>query len=211
MRSREIPWSVIMRCRDQVAEQYPSIWMLPVVGSILEQVKREIAPHATVLDVGAYQRRLEGVLKDAGFQGTYQSMDVDRASHHDYYTMEDVHGQFDVVTMLELIEHVPETVYVDLLDQAKRVLKKGGKLVVSTPNIFHPYAFHLGGPSHVSPYPFDEMAGLALHKGFTNLRLYRACGEEPLKWRMAFRMVGPLLNKYLGLDYAKSVVMVCER
>jgi len=41
---------------------------------------------------------------------------------------------FDLVTMIELIEHLPMEAVNNLLDEARRVLKPGGSLVVTTPN-----------------------------------------------------------------------------
>jgi len=43
-------------------------------------------------------------------------------------------GSFDVVTIIELIEHLEENVVTDLLTEARRVLTPGGKIVLTTPN-----------------------------------------------------------------------------
>lgn len=43
-------------------------------------------------------------------------------------------SQFDIVLFLEVIEHLPEGTEDEALDEIKRVLKKGGNLILSTPN-----------------------------------------------------------------------------
>jgi 2-polyprenyl-3-methyl-5-hydroxy-6-metoxy-1,4-benzoquinol methylase len=44
------------------------------------------------------------------------------------------HKSLDFVTMLEVIEHLPEEVEQKILEQIRKSLKKSGKLVISTPN-----------------------------------------------------------------------------
>ncbi|MGQ0645558.1 MAG: class I SAM-dependent methyltransferase, partial [Elusimicrobiota bacterium] len=43
-------------------------------------------------------------------------------------------ASFDVVTMIELIEHLPQKEIVVLLKETQRVLRPGGRLLLSTPN-----------------------------------------------------------------------------
>ena len=58
---------------------------------------------------------------------------------HEFLTL---HGEglpfaddtFDVVTMLELIEHLPQSQGVALLREVRRVLRSGGCLILTTPN-----------------------------------------------------------------------------
>lgn len=48
-------------------------------------------------------------------------------------------GVFDAATLIELIEHLAPSAAANLLEEAARVLKPGGKLVVSTPNYGGPW------------------------------------------------------------------------
>ncbi len=43
-------------------------------------------------------------------------------------------GPFDVVTMLAVLEHFPPTSYVSLRDGCERLLKPGGKLLITVPS-----------------------------------------------------------------------------
>ena len=43
-------------------------------------------------------------------------------------------GTADIVVMFDVLEHVPKSEEKDALKEANRILKKGGKLVLSTPN-----------------------------------------------------------------------------
>src|ERR1051326_2853193 len=52
--------------------------------------------------------------------------------HGDLQSVKFGDGQFDAVTLSHVIEHVPEPI--DLLREVERILKRGGRAVVTTPN-----------------------------------------------------------------------------
>lgn len=43
-------------------------------------------------------------------------------------------GSFDRVTLIELIEHIERSQTIDLLREARRLLKTGGRVIITTPN-----------------------------------------------------------------------------
>lgn len=72
------------------------------------------------------QRNVEMAKKNYGLQDIYaQSLD-------EFVKRKDV-GKFDVVTVFELLEHLPDPA--GFLDLTKRVLKSKGYLIISTPNL----------------------------------------------------------------------------
>jgi SAM-dependent methyltransferase len=64
-------------------------------------------------------------------------------------------GRFDVVSCLEGIEHVPVETGRAFLAEAHRVLRPGGRLLVSSP--YCRTAMHSGNPYHVHEYRPDEI------------------------------------------------------
>jgi ubiquinone/menaquinone biosynthesis C-methylase UbiE len=67
-------------------------------------------------------------------------------------------NNFDVVSCLEGIEHVPTAIGEAFMREAARVLKPGGLLLLSSP---HPITgTHSGNPYHVYEYPPEEMRAL---------------------------------------------------
>src|SRR4030095_10099409 len=77
---------------------------------------------------------------------------------------------FDVVTSFETVEHVPDASA--LLHALRRVLRPGGKLVLSTPN----RAFRQSAnPFHVQEFTADELCAL-LCSFFEEVRIY---GQYP--------------------------------
>jgi 2-polyprenyl-3-methyl-5-hydroxy-6-metoxy-1,4-benzoquinol methylase len=92
-------------------------------------------------------------------------------------------GQYDVVAMSQVIEHVPDPVL--LLRECRRVLRAGGRLVLSTPNarsVAHrAYGRHWRGlepPRHqhvFSPSALERCAGDC---GFRELRRFTLSAES---------------------------------
>ncbi len=80
----------------------------------------------------------------------------------------------DLVVSFETIEHVPDAEA--LLCEIRRVLKPGGRLVLSTPNrAFGPPERHTGNPFHVREFTADELGGL-LRAAFDQVQLF---GQRP--------------------------------
>ena len=52
----------------------------------------------------------------------------------DLAQLEDVTGEYDLMVLGEIIEHLDPTVFIKLSDSGKRLLKKGGHMLITTPN-----------------------------------------------------------------------------
>ena len=100
-------------------------------------------------------------------------------------------ASIDQVVSFETIEHVPDARA--FVVELRRVLKPGGRLVLSTPNrAFGPLERHTGNPFHVREFTADELRGL-LGECFDFVQLY---GQRPRsEYRyVPFLMVEPHLE-----------------
>jgi len=80
----------------------------------------------------------------------------------------------DMVVSFETIEHVPDAT--GLVLELRRVLKPGGRLVLSTPNrAFGPPARHVNNPFHIREFTADELR-VVLRAAFDQVQLY---GQRP--------------------------------
>ena len=86
---------------------------------------------------------------------------------------EDLQGKFDVVMMLEVIEHIIDDS--KLLKDAARCLKPGGTLLLTTPN----FDLIPIDPGHEGPFPDVEDGG-HVRKGYRAEDLHRLCEEAGL-------------------------------
>lgn len=85
-------------------------------------------------------------------------------------------GSVGAVTSMHLVEHLPFEVLVGLIDQAYRVLKPGGVLILETPN---PENVNVGShwfyldPTHRNPLPPAMLSWLVADRGFADVEVRR--------------------------------------
>ncbi len=108
-------------------------------------------------------------------------------------------GVFDTVTLIELIEHLPYEQALTMLKEAHRVLKPGGRVVVSTPDyaglwpILEALVNRLGDvdytEQHITRFNSKKLSGLITEAGFTLRRIGKYQFLTPftafLGWRVA--------------------------
>jgi SAM-dependent methyltransferase len=83
-------------------------------------------------------------------------------------------ASIDQVVSFETLEHVPDARA--LVHELRRVLKPGGRLMLSTPNrAFGPPQLHTGNPFHIREFTADELRAL-LQECFDEVQLF---GQRP--------------------------------
>jgi 2-polyprenyl-3-methyl-5-hydroxy-6-metoxy-1,4-benzoquinol methylase len=203
-----VDWSTMINYRDQIHERYPDIWDLTLIKRASWLIKRQLRPGMRILDVGAGDRRMERRVKEVYPDLTYKSMDVDQGFSHDYSSLDEIDEQFDLITLLEVIEHVKLEEGVKMLRRINELLVKGGTLILSTPNIFHPHRFWQN-TDHKVAYSYDELGGILLSQGFKVLEIYRTFHTSVLKYVLRRTLFYPL-HRILHVDFAKSIVVLAQ-
>jgi 2-polyprenyl-3-methyl-5-hydroxy-6-metoxy-1,4-benzoquinol methylase len=148
-------------------------------GHILRCFEFPADRRPTLLDVGC---ATGGLLMTArakfDVEGVELSDELSRIARQNGFqvtigTLTDVQGaeRFDVVTMLQLIEHIVDPT--DILSDVRRLLRPGGILYLNTPNIdsasfrlFHDRHMHVSSFGHVSLYTRESLDRLARRSGF---------------------------------------------
>ena len=131
--------------------------------------ERKFRLDSRVLDIGCYTGSLISDLSQTGFSDVY-GVDVDshavvrgqklypaleaRITSYDGVTLPFAEATIDVVTMFDVLEHIPN-VEKFLSQQVQRVLKPGGTLVFQTPNKY-------------TNIPWE----ILIHKSFTKYKSY---------------------------------------
>ncbi len=204
-----LSWTNIFRNRADIHEIYPDIWDLKIVRKRLPFMLTYIKDGDKVLDIGASSRDLEMKIKKHRPQIVYKSMDIDREVVHDYYALDEIKEAFDVVFLFEVIEHLDLEEGLDMLKKIRLILKEGGYLILSTPNTFNPGRFWRDATHRVA-YCYDELGGLLLGQSFKIKGMYRTYNDAFHRYLFRVYVMSPL-HRYLGIDFAKSILIVAEK
>jgi SAM-dependent methyltransferase len=205
-----VNWSELYRYRREIQQRFPEVWDLKIVKKRLPILLEHIQDGDKILEIGAYDRKLEKRIKAHFPQAEYRSMDIDRSLHHDYYTLEDIEGKFDEILLFEVIEHLDFEEGMRLLQKIHELLASGGKLILSTPNMVHPVRYWEGGVAHRVPYYYAELGGLLLSRGFEVVNIYRVFNDAFFQYVMRVYLFS-LVHRFLGIDFAKSILVVAKR
>jgi len=109
-------------------------------------------------------------------------------------------GQFDVITLWDVIEHVPDPV--PLLAEAARVLKPGGRLVLTTGDWGSAYAQARGPDWHLMTPPWH----LTMFSRATLQRAARRAGLRVVAWRSeGVAGDGPLWRNKMSLGVSRAL------
>lgn len=106
---------------------------------LVRELLDRAGPQTAVLDAGCGEGVLVEEYRARGFR--IQGVDRDFASgavlRGDLLALPFGSGSFDMVLLLDVIEHFPFERQMPLLREVRRVLRTGGSLVLSVPNLAH--------------------------------------------------------------------------
>jgi 2-polyprenyl-3-methyl-5-hydroxy-6-metoxy-1,4-benzoquinol methylase len=202
-------WSRLFEYRGQIHEKYPDIWDLKILRKRFPLMLRNLRDGEKVLDIGASNRNLQDRLRRHFPRLIYKSMDIDREQFHDFYSLEEIQEHFDVIFLFEVIEHLDLEEGIGLLKRAYELLTPGGRLILTTPNVFNPNRFWRDATHRVA-YCYDELGGILLAQGFHIKEMYRTYSDAYHRYLLRVYVMAPL-HRYLGIDFAKSILAVAEK
>ncbi|MFQ5964425.1 MAG: class I SAM-dependent methyltransferase [Candidatus Scalinduaceae bacterium] len=204
-----VSWSEVLRKRDVIHKRYASIWQVPVLRKRFRLILSLLIDGARVLDVGAGDAGWGPRLQKATTNITYKTVDIDPNQSPDYRSMQEIQQEFDLIISLEVIEHLTLADGENMIRECERILSPGGKLVISTPNIFNPSRF-LMDSTHLTPYSYEELGGLCLRAGLEVQEIYRTFNASTVQFFLKRAFVTPI-HRFIGIDYTKSIIIVAKK
>ncbi len=201
-------WSEQYARRRAVEARYPSVFHVPLARKPSEVLFRYLGERDRLLDVGAGPGRTGERVRTRRPHVEIRTLDVDPSTSPDYRSLDEVDGRFECVLLLEVVEHLSAETAFTLLGDLQHVLAPGGRLLVSTPNVFHPSAY-FRDMTHRTPIAYDELGGMLDGCGYRVVEMARIY-NAPWVARTFRRTLGQPLHRWLGIDFARSIVAVAE-
>ena len=135
--------------------------------------------------------RLSGIEDRVGVDLDPVQLEICRRNGHETEEMDCVaflkkqsDASADVISAIQLVEHLPFVSLVALLDEARRVLKDGGVILLETPNCGNLITATSGfwlDPSHLRPLHPEYLRFMAERSGFGEVRIVEANPAEYAK------------------------------
>lgn len=199
-------WKETYAARMEMRRQYPDPLSLPLVKRPEALVSRVLPDGSSLLDVGSGDGSFGAKCEREGRR--YEMTTIDPGGGADHTTLDSAQGPFDGAVMLELIEHLSPEEGWDLTARVKDLVRPGGPVILSTPNIFLPGQF-LKDRTHITAYAWDELGALCTTVGMRLEGLYRVY-NAPALGRFLHLGVGWWLHRFLGVDVARSIMAVAR-
>ncbi len=205
----QLSWSEVFETRNVIHRRYPTVWLIPVLRKRFELIRPLLIDGMMILDVGAGKAEWGSRLRKINKNITYKTVDIDPGQSPDYRSLQEIRQKFDLIICWEVIEHLTLEAGKDMIRGCENVLKPGGKLVISTPNIFNPSQF-LMDSTHITPYSYEELGGLCLRAGFTVQEIYRTFHASILKFYLK-TIFAASIHRIVGIDFTKSIIIIARK
>ncbi len=202
-----IPWSELARAREEIRRRWPSVFDLPVVRKRFPFLASHLKDGGRLLEVGAAERPFDDRLKASFPTLIHKTLDIDPAGGHDFRALDEVKESFDLVVAWEVIEHLSLEEIGPWLEGLRRVLAPGGRLVLSTPNVFRPGQYWKDA-THRTPLVYTDLGALLILAGFQVPSLHRTYHGSWLQYALVRHSPAGRILRLWNLDYAQSVVAV---
>lgn len=198
-------WRTLIEHKDEVRKRFPKVWDLPLTTRHGAPIKSFLRNGMRVLDYGAGSERFGRKFLEGFADVHYRTLDIDPARTPDYQNRDEVDETFDLILLIEVLEHMDLSEARGTIDWVHDVLSPGGLLLSSVPNVYNPALF-MSDPTHRTFISYEHLGGLLLASGLELVDLYRGYHAAPLK-RFSRRLATPLF-RFFNLDYAKTILAV---
>ncbi|WP_181404562.1 class I SAM-dependent methyltransferase [Asticcacaulis tiandongensis] len=157
-----------------------------------------------LLDAGCGDKYIEAAVRAQGFD--YLGLDIDEVDF-ERQSLPLETAQADIYVSLAVIEHLSDaTLY---LQEALRVLRPGGVIILSTPNFQMDFRNFYNDPTHVRPYTPQSLEKVLALTGFEQVSIFPGLRCKPdwyytgksrfwkARWLLPFRGDNPYAPSWL--------------
>ncbi len=205
----DIDWSQLFKHRKNVARNFGELWQLPIEKRYHSILMPLGGTGTSILEIGAGDRSLQARLEKKWGDFSYKSCDIDTSHPHDFFDINEVTGQYDVICLFEIIEHLQLDQASNMIQRCYSLLKPGGKIVVTTPNIYYPPGY-MRDVTHVTAWCYDELGGFLELAGLEVKTIHRLYHDAFLK-RIVRRYLFYPIFRVMNFDFARQIIITAEK
>lgn len=184
-------------------------WDVDDLSEAHEVMYAAIKDADSILDVGAGDMRFMRLIRQRGFAGTYDTVDIGHEHEYTYSDLTDVTRQYGAVVCMDVLEHLELDRGIQFLHRLLSLVRPGGALTIQTPNANfhrHPLSWDM---THVHVYnPLDLWTYLTALG--TNTAVYRVMFGHPpvgLRQRLHERIRSWIASE-LYLDHCENLIVI---
>jgi len=181
----------------------------------IRRITEIIDDSSFILDIGAGDKRLKTMLEDAFKKRmkNYFSLDIDEKYTHDYKDIQEVKRKFDAIFLMEFLEHLHLNAGIAILEKVHTLLKPGGYIFLSTPNVEHANQLWKSNITHISHWPSRDLYAILRLIGFEKIEGYRIfIGPSNMNLKKHIKYFSQrLLCRILDLDYAHGIFFLGQK
>jgi SAM-dependent methyltransferase len=204
-----IDWQLLFEQRKAAEKRFGTIWDLPIKKRYHVVLAELGQSGVQMLEIGAGDRALARTMERYWQSFEYKSCDIDPTYPHDFASSRDIEGHYDLIAGFEVIEHVSLHDAADLIRDCFKHIKPGGKIMLTTPNTYYPPGF-LRDATHITPFCYDELAGLLAVCGFKPIAIFRLYHDSLIKKFIKRFLFYPVF-RIIGIDFAHQIAVVAEK
>lgn len=204
-----LDWQQLYSHRKTIEKTFGDIWDLPVASRYHRVVAGEGKRGVRLLEVGAGDRSFKAKMEGYWGELEYHSCDIDPTYPHDFNHIDDVSGEYDLICAFEMIEHVTLEDAAHVVTRMFELLKPGGTVALTTPNIYYPPAF-MRDVTHITPFCYDELGALLSLAGFEVTSIHRLYHDSLMKKLLRRYLMYPVFRA-IGIDFAKQIIVVARK
>jgi len=140
-------------------------------------------------------------------------LDIDKKYSHDYKDIDEVQGKFDAIFLMEFLEHIHLEDGLRILGKAYSLLKIGGYIFISTPNIDHANQLWRGDITHIQQWPRRDLYAIIRLIGFRKIEGYRIfLAPTKINLKKAYKFfLKKILCRILDIDYAHGIFFIGQK
>lgn len=179
------------------------------VSKVISQL--DLTKDASVLEIGAGAYPLKWFVTKFKQIKKYKTMDIDKQTKQDYYSLGEIKERFDLIICSNVIEHLDVLEAQRLLMKSYSLLNKEGKILIITDNSYFGLGRHFSDLSHKGIYDIENIGALLYAAGYYDFEAYRIAENiKNLVMRRIIDLVSPFKYAY-GLDVFPGILVIGKK